>query len=332
MFASSNPPSDWMRANLSTLGPRSLSQIAIVGSHDAGMSKITHKEAVPDFLLNSFVLTQFNPIAGQLQDGSRYFDVRPIIGGGEYCTGHYTGSVGARGERIQDIINDVNNYTASNKELIIINLSHDSNTDNGYKGFSQEEWNRLFAQLEGIKDRIILNDNEAKDLSKLPLNRFLGSGSAAVVLVLEAAPHIQLGKWHNQGFFYQSQLNVRNEYSNTPDCVQMSRGQLDKLDHLSPTDPRLFLLSWTLTQPSPPSDINISNATDPSTIKGLESFLMALKPIKTMAYSANKALFSDLLPHCKPHVAPNILYVDYLEGRDFAALAMAINDKCYTNA
>ncbi|MCJ1356416.1 MAG: hypothetical protein MMC33_006411 [Icmadophila ericetorum] len=332
MFASSNPPSDWMRNNLKTLGPRLLSQITMVGTHDAGMSKITHTEDVPSPILTNFVITQSQSIGGQLQDGSRYFDIRPIIGGGAFSTGHYTGRIGARGERLQDIINDINAYTASHKELIILNLSHDSNTDTTYNGFSQDEWNLCFTQLEGIRDRIILNGDEANDLSKLPLNRFLGSGSAAIVIVLEAGSQIQLGKWHNQGFFYQRQLNVRNEYSNTPELPKMSSDQLDKLDHLSPTDPRLFLLSWTLTQPSPPSDISVSNIADPSTIKGLETFLMELRPIKTMADEANQALFSDLYPHCKPHVAPNVVYIDNLVGKDFAALAMAINDKCYTNA
>ena len=53
--------------------------------------------------------TQQYSIYDQARLGSRWFDVRPIIGnGGKYLTGHYSGSLGGNGQSLDDIVDDLN--------------------------------------------------------------------------------------------------------------------------------------------------------------------------------------------------------------------------------
>lgn len=136
-FTSSNMSNPWMQRNLGTLGRRLLRDICMPGTHNAGMSKKTSGTALPSA---SNVLCQAVSVLGQLYAGSRYLDIRPVICGeaNEFFAGHYanTGSAswqGWSGQSIKDIINDINAFTALCHELVIINLSHDFNTNAGYR-------------------------------------------------------------------------------------------------------------------------------------------------------------------------------------------------------
>ena len=138
-FSSSNPPRDWMQQNLHTLGARPLHKICLPGTHDAGMGKITHSDIVPKHIIADFTQTQSLKVAGQLHMGSRYFDVRPDLSGGAHWTGHYTGHYRARGQKMSSIIDDINTFTEHCAELIIINLSHSLNSDDGWRKYNQKE-------------------------------------------------------------------------------------------------------------------------------------------------------------------------------------------------
>ena len=127
--------------------------------------------------------------------GSRYFDLRPVISGGVYKAGHYSyidalnSWQGGNGQTIAEIIQQINAFTASNKELIILNLSHDYNTDAGndpYRSFTQAEWDALFEQLAGLSNLWVApGDPTTVDLTTVKLNNFIGGGRAAVVVIVE---------------------------------------------------------------------------------------------------------------------------------------------------
>jgi len=231
-FTSSRPPSNWMQVNLGDIGNLSLRKLSVPGSHDAGMSRRTGGTGLTN---DCNTLTQTTGIGGQLAAGARYFDIRPVITGGLFSTGHYTGMFviripfcglrswssggadvlgsfqGANGQWISEIISDVNAFTANNKELIVINLSHTLNTDVGtssYRAFNQDEWNRLFSQLQGLNNLLVASSlpsgfsASSGDLSQLKLNQFI-SGRAAVVLVAEGS--VDLGSWYGKGVFNYGQ-------------------------------------------------------------------------------------------------------------------------------
>ncbi|WP_224244333.1 hypothetical protein [Hyalangium gracile] len=55
-------------------------------THDSGMSTLSSGTA---FANAGNVITQTTSIFGQLTLGARYFDIRPVISGGQFSTGHY---------------------------------------------------------------------------------------------------------------------------------------------------------------------------------------------------------------------------------------------------
>jgi hypothetical protein len=324
-----------MHQNLRTLGKRPLSQICMPGTHDAGMGKITWADNIPEPIISFFTQTQSYTIGGQLQFGSRYFDIRPEISMGGWWTGHYRGKLGARGQSIASIIDDVNEFAANNQELVILNLSHATQTDDNFRDLNQDEWNKLMKELLRLNKRFVLTDSsKTTDLSLLTLDELIGQGKAAVICVVEAPSGIVLGPYATQGFYLPSQLNVRNEFTNTPDCVEMVKSQHHKLvNHMPAGDKRLFLISWTLTQQPP--DLQLDASKPPSVISSaimvakLAIWKSKLKGIRTMAYSANKALLTELLLWVGKSSFPNIVYIDFMESSDYAALAMAVNDKVF---
>ena len=326
---SGDSPTSWMQNNLAVLGPRTLRELCIPGSHDAGMSTRTGGTA---FGKECNTLTQTLGILGQLSQGARYFDIRPVISGGHYYTGHYSfvGAInswqGANGQPIQSIdgqsvqsiISDINNYTASNQELIVLSLSSDRDTDqSSYPPFTQEQWNTLLSMLEGINNRYIAPNPTTVDLTQLSLQHFIGNSQAAVIVVVDPnGSGISLGDYASKGFYSPSSLNVYNEYSNTNDFDTMANDQLAKMktQRTSPDSP-CFLLSWTLTQ----SD-------GQAVACGLPSpFNAGCISIVDLANTANPALCGKLWPACTSQCYPNILYTDNVNTSVFAALALAIN-------
>jgi hypothetical protein len=92
---------------------------------------------------------------------------------------------------------------------------------------------------------------------------------------------------------------------------------------MSAKDKRLFLLSWTLTQQAPQWDGDV--------VTFVKVAPRSLKPIKKLAYTCNKELFTRLLPEVSDKSFPNVVYIDYLDNQDYAALVVAINDKVFNN-
>jgi hypothetical protein len=319
-FTSSNIPTSWMQNSLSVLRNRKLQNLCLPGSHDAGMSIRTSGTS---FGFECNTLTQTTSILGQLKYGMRYFDIRPVIADGDqFFTGHY-GKVrdliwqGSNGQSIQSIIDDVNTFTASNKEFIILYLSHSLNTEVGidsYRKFNQDEWNRLFAQLtdsqKGLKHLFAYDYDVEKglDLTQLTLGDFI-SDRAAVIVVVETSENynVDLGYYAKAGFYTSSNFSVYNEYANKNDLNGMTSDQLTKMKtEKAKSNPSYFLLSWTLTQ----SDRQAGGLGD---------------SIKDLANTANSSLYEMLLPNCSDRCYPNILYVDNVQTSNIAALAMAVN-------
>lgn len=76
-----------MQQSLGILLNRTLRQLCLPGSHDSGMSR---KTGDTTFGKGALILTQTLSIKDQLYAGCRYFDIRPVITGGKWATGHYT--------------------------------------------------------------------------------------------------------------------------------------------------------------------------------------------------------------------------------------------------
>lgn len=315
-FWSNNPSPAWMHGLLPVIGDKPLRHICMPGSHDAGMTPVTGQNG-HTALANAFnCQTQTQSIGQQLALGSRYIDLRPIITSGKYAAGHYSNTgvsvvnwQGANGEYLDDIISEVNAFTASNPELIIINLSHDANTDETpYEYFSQADYDGLLQKLSGINHLYTAQDPNA-DLTMLSLNDFIGNGQAAVIVIADiedTKDGVNLGDYHGKGFYTYDQYNAYNNYSNSDTLDFMPSNQMSLLIwKKSNPDSQLFLLSWTMTQ----------QVTD----------MAKTTSILDLAAEANDALWLDIWPGTNKNQYPNIIYIDRFESSAVTALAIAFN-------
>ncbi|THG95539.1 hypothetical protein EW026_g6133 [Hermanssonia centrifuga] len=309
-----NPPTNWMQLSLPTVGNKPLRQLVIPGSHDSGMSLIDGSTFFGDDA--DHVLTQTLSVGGQLANGARYFDLRPVISSGIFKTGHYStlpvvGYQGANGESFSQIISEINAFTSVNAELIILNLSHDLNTDSGYGSLTQANWNQLFQQLSGLSHLYVAPNPTTIDLSTLPLSQFIGQGSAAVIVLVDAGDTtVTLGSYASRGFYNSTtQFPLFDSYANTNDLSTLESDQLTKLaQNRTSWNSSEFLLSWTLTQ----QPIDFTQKDAPSIID--------------YANQANNDLFTALPPVINRNLFPNILYIDNFNRTDVTALAIGIND------
>lgn len=300
----------WMQDNISVLGAKKMNEICITGSHDSGMSVRTSGTA---FGHDCNVLTQSRSIQGQLQLGARYFDIRPVISGGNYYTGHYSkidalsSWQGANGQSIDSIIADVNSFVNDQKELVILNLSHSLNTDVGnssYRAFNQKEWDGLFGKLAKI-NRLFKAPKNA-DLTQNTLNDFVASGASVLIILEENA---DLGGYEGNGFFKYASFNVYNSYADKNQVAEMAANQFEKM---KAHNNDYFLLSWTLTQ---------------SAVQASTCFLGTASTIRELASNANQRLADLVYPEVSDKAFPNIIYTDDILTSEAAAMAMALNWK-----
>ncbi|EJD45735.1 PLC-like phosphodiesterase [Auricularia subglabra TFB-10046 SS5] len=326
VYVCNNPPEAWMQASLGLLGSRTLRQLCMPGSHDSGMGE-RNTGTAGAFDCN--ILTQNAIIAKQLTAGARYFDLRPVISGGQFYTGHYSlievGSTrtwqGANGQSFVAIVQQINDFTARCGELIILNISHELNTDLGnanYAAFTQAEWDRFLGMLQSsIRNLWIApaGTGTSIDLSAQTLRTYIGSGRAAVLVMFAPSDGGKVSlssQFAGKGFYMYRQLNAYDRYSNTNDLAAMNNDQLTKM-RAQRTTPNnaFFLLSWTLTQ----------NATQAATC-----FLGTASSILELASKANPTLFTAFFPACTSMCFPNVLYIDACANSVHVVLAMAVNN------
>lgn len=316
-FVGTNPAEAWMQASYDRIECLTLRELAMPGSHDSGMSQFNGGRggASP-----TNVQTQALDIGGQLRAGARYFDVRPVIAGGHWATGHYTpnkilGWLGGNGQSIASIIEQVNNFTASNNELIILDLSHGLDTDN-FDGdlnnhLTQENWNDLMTVLLQLNHRLS-GFNSSGNLSVMPISDFIETRPAVVVIVrdkVKGGGNVDLSTVTQAGFFQDSALPIYNNYTDTDRLDVMTNDQLQKmLENRQDPESEMFLLSWTLTQ----ATRDILNP--------------AFASILDLAATAKVALWAPLWNRMSSQQYPNVLMVDAFQGNgDVTAMALAIN-------
>ncbi|TVZ56762.1 D-mannose binding lectin [Lutibacter sp. Hel_I_33_5] len=152
---------------------------------------------------------------------------------------------GANGQKITEIVKDINRFTEVNSELIILNLSHSGNTDVGnadYRKFNKGEWDNLFKELSNIK-HLYIASNKFKDINSLIINDLI-RGKSTVIIIMDKENMIPK-KYLNKGFFNKSSFKVIDKYSNSNNLNNMFKDQREKMNK---NIDGYFLLSWTLTQ------------------------------------------------------------------------------------
>nr|XP_014273368.1 uncharacterized protein LOC106678990 [Halyomorpha halys] len=303
---------DWMKNNLDFLGTRTLKELCIPGTHNSGMSFLYNRTF---FSHPCNTLTQSHTIKEQLHFGIRYFDIRPILKQGEFRTGHYEripGSwQGGVGQSIKSIVEEINEFTNSHCEVIIITLSHSLNTDlknNKFQEFNQSEWDRLFHELDKIDN--LYHALAMEKLSELTIDELTKKGKTSAVIIVLTDMRVVLNQRWGKGYFYTDSIDIYDVYSNTNKLKVMVSDQIMKMALFSRN--YYFLLSWTLTQ-------NFKEAILCQT-RGING-------IKNIAKEANSHLAYILYPQISSNSYPNIICIDDVKNTEVTTLALAINKK-----
>ncbi|OZG72631.1 hypothetical protein BTA51_13965 [Hahella sp. CCB-MM4] len=304
--------SDWMKNSMPVIGGRSLKEVMLPAAHDASMYEVNNCTALGPFGANSCnTQTQTASYLGQLNNGVRYFDVRPVIFQGKLSTGHFNTNplLGCDGPGLDTALADVKIFMARSSELVILKFSHYLNRDKDGADFTEEEMDRLCSEVLTALDGHLYTG--PMPLAATPLNIMTARGGRVVAVFdnLSAALH---QKYAGKGIYsYRdyptsetADLTVFDHYTGTPDLEVMINDQLGKLENPENHGGDLFLLSWTLTQD-----------TEQAIACGAGIGISIL----TMAASANSELWKNMEQlqrggNIRKGRLPNLLYHDYAQG------------------
>ncbi|UTW62845.1 lamin tail domain-containing protein [bacterium SCSIO 12741] len=331
--------STWITDDWEILKDKSLKEIVLPGSHDAGMSVLTHSTA---FSTSCNTQTQVLSIKDQLNAGVRYFDLRPVIYNDtlvdsvvfQWYLGHFDieydtiawvipieVAEGSAGESLDTALNAIANFIKDNREPVILELSHyyytykeigiyhldDANfTDTislQYPYGSTLSFGHGSQKFMGLLDKIEHYFPEQLRIHSHPDSVF--------TTALEELLPPNLGQAiiifddidtsnPKKGIYSSMDLNIYNNYSNSDDLTFMVNDQVQKFrDNAHSDSSHLFLLSWTITMS--PTDAALGVA--------------CINSILDFAYWADEILDDSLEELFDQHIVrpgkvPNIILTD----------------------
>jgi hypothetical protein len=197
-YLSNNPPVAWMQETLPTIGPRTLQQISMLGSHNAGgYEQKCLAKPCPD------VIRQHFNVYGQLLNGARFLDIRPALHYNtlneiRFETSHINhraiidGRRGATTATMSSIIEDINRFCDQYPgELIILDLSNDVSINDSldwrdsWKPFTPLEWQLFWNSTHHINHLWGPKNEEERtaDINTLPISTFIERGGESAVVI-----------------------------------------------------------------------------------------------------------------------------------------------------
>jgi hypothetical protein len=256
---------NWMAESRERLGDKKLMEIALPGSHDAGMS---YSRDCQGFGRPCNTKTQNLIVSDQLEAGCRYFDLRPAYYQDLMHTGHFSIEAGLAhgcfGELLSDVLEAVAEYFRhGGSDLVICKFSHYRDIELGRGSFTPEQMQELVADVKRLLGPFLYRGAvPAGGLQSLTVNDFLGAGGKALA-VFDGLPAFLRSP--DDGIYTYADrqcpeaggpdgpppaadLVVFDCYRKTNDLATMAQDQLQKLRAPENRQGNLFLLSWTLTQ------------------------------------------------------------------------------------
>ena len=323
---SSSSYAHWMEQLFPVLGDLPLWKITVPGSHDSGAYHLSNAIApggsAPDWVqmllkigdqvplvgqdLDNFIfevlrdwsLTQNLDIAGQLNLGARYFDLRPTFYQNDFYTYH-----GLVGPSFADILGQIKDFLGTvSRELVILDVSHFAN-------FQNEQHAQFISLIQETIGDLLFGETGA-DLLATTLGQYVANGPRAL-LIYEDAYIVQ----HPQAGFWPA-LSLYNNYANTPDFSIMQADQLGKLQAHSGNAQEMFLLSWTLT----PNNNTILE----DVLKRIATFGQDRGSLYKLCQTANPKLASFVQKYGSQYKM-NVLYTDFCETSGSTLLATSID-------
>jgi hypothetical protein len=319
-FSNYNPAS-WMQDILMPAKSNyTLKDIAIPGSHDAGMSVLTASVGSVSGTINPCnTLTQSQNIAGQLNAGIRMFDLRAGTFNKQLYVKHSSSDCidsaigGGFGEKISSITSAINKFLHKNsKEIIILSFSHFCEKEAAVHVI-------VDSLLKGIGADLIF-PKSSKELSELTLKELAGK----VIITFEnysgSSPYINSNSISTSSSTF---MNFRREYAATNEIAKMLDKQEIYFDGMKDgvKNNDIIRLDWQLTQ-SPDEAAMVCNAFEGDHTSVVVNSIMLLtnvarkhQSIIDLSIGGNKYLPSKInewMSNGKINKKnkPNILYVD----------------------
>lgn len=275
-----------------------LNNIIMPGSHDAGMSEL-HNCSVGAGEGNT--KTQELDIKGQLEAGSRYFDIRVDYDKEMLITYHRTDIVfgwGCSGQLLETVLKQTVTFLSEHKtETAILKFSH----IRGNKKQSENIKNRIKKMLESSEFSGFMFKGSDSNLANLNLSS--SAGKFVAVMDYDEDISTEKGFFRFHDGFQETDKNkgpvceyrglnvtVCDLYSNTDSYPKMSADQISKWDKYAGFGKDyLFLVSWTLTAGSGGS----------------------IRDLARVANDHLPAVLNDQV-NIKKKGKPNIVYIDFV--------------------
>ncbi|KAK6521473.1 hypothetical protein TWF506_001686 [Arthrobotrys conoides] len=178
----------WMQHNMCNIGDVKINEyMCLPATHDSGMD---HHSWSTTHGTKNRTLNQTLGIGNQLRLGARWFDLRPMLLDGDWYCGHFSsiptfGWQGATGVKLQEVIDEVNEFLDKYPELVILRVTHlhDARTGATIPQHHQQLLKKLFNGLKHIywgKDK-----KSENNLDKKTLRDFIGNKVGKVIVTGE---------------------------------------------------------------------------------------------------------------------------------------------------
>lgn len=349
---------DWMRNSGLVASGKGLNQIALPGSHDAGMHRVRADVIGETFGVKANTVTQWRTILEQLHAGIRYFDCR-VVGqdlnrddvplrfahfseSGGYCSAKE--ALGSTSDDLEPVLEELRNFLDTHTELVVLHFEHVCE--------NRDQLDRLVSLIRStLGDRLVTTPNALKN--GVPIRQFFDSNpDGTLVPKGKVLVWFDLSSWYDpirdptgaepyRGIYCKPKYNgagglevdhpytgrLYNNYTGKSSYSEMMADQQEKLLAYTPVYHDLSLLSWTLTH----EGIEASNAAG----GGFRSILGMAKQANNRLSENLYALrnytaepFSYTSPDNTALVGykPNILYTD--DCWEFlTAIAMVVNSQ-----
>lgn len=287
--------SGWMHALQTAKPDVTLNQLIMPGSHDAGMY------TTEDYNLGGggeWAQTQSLSILGQLQAGSRYFDLRICKHKDHLRTYHGDTGYGAYGAMLGSIIGDVKTFLQSApgmNEVVILKFSH------SYK----DSVERTVGVVKNLGNLLYKHPAQTLTINLATMKLSDLAGKVVAVFGDEYSDH-----WNpDEGIFpyydtdsnpsvvKHNALTVYDQYANDGTYEEMENDQNNKLKQYAGWGQKfLFLLSWTVTGGGDVSDIRV--------LAGMANPWLPKKLGNIWKLYHNQPSFDH---------RPNIAYIDFID-------------------
>lgn len=294
-------PSDWMHQILLKYSDKDISlvDLAVPGSHDAGM----YVTNLCSFGANDCnTQTQYLPMKQQLEAGLRIFDLRPVYANGKYFTQHVTNcdGLGCKGDLLNNIFSQTNEFLNQHAEFIIFHFSHFCNTSALDTSFI-ELLNHTFQDKiykETLSSNIPFIQQSLKNI--IPTDKNTGK----VMFVFDDGL-ANTSENRANGFFAGNIIPIQGGWSNSSTLADLKEKQLAYYSNFINDKNSLFQISWQVTQNETQA---ITCAINPQTPLSIQD----------MAKNANKeltAILDTLIMQndIRKGRIPNIIYFDFAD-------------------